>query len=362
MPRRVRMGPGVTVDHVTAGPAEVVSKDALLPYMDDFAADLHRQWCAPAPGRGARALLDERATRRSRPPGRSASPSCRPSTRSASSSSGTRAPRDTSPPERIAVEERLVRECDRIVATCSDEVFELLRLGGDRRRISVVPCGVDLATFRPGGPADERDARPAPAGVRRPARGAQGHRQRHLRDRRAGRPAARTPSCVVAGGPDAADARRRPGGRPAARARPHRRTSRTACDFRGRVGRAELPPLLRCADVVVCVPWYEPFGIVPLEAMACGVPVVATAVGGLIDTVVDGVTGVLVPPRRPDEAGRRAARAAAGRGPPRPRTAAAGATARPCPLLLGAGRRVRPSRRTTTCCRSTWQTMAEEEA
>jgi D-inositol-3-phosphate glycosyltransferase len=66
----------------------------------------------------------------------------------------------------------------------------------------------------------------------------------------------------------------------------------------GQVPRKRMPDLLRSADVVACVPWYEPFGIVPLEAMACGVPVVATAVGGLTDTVVDGVTGVLVPPRR----------------------------------------------------------------
>jgi glycosyltransferase involved in cell wall biosynthesis len=71
-------------------------------------------------------------------------------------------------------------------------------------------------------------------------------------------------------------------------------------DLRGRVGHAHLPSLLRSADVVVCAPWYEPFGIVPLEAMACGVPVVAAAVGGLRDTVVHGQTGLHVPPRRPE--------------------------------------------------------------
>ena len=71
--------------------------------------------------------------------------------------------------------------------------------------------------------------------------------------------------------------------------------------LRGPIERGRVAELLRSADVVVCTPWYEPFGIVALEAMACAVPVVASAVGGLKDTVVDGVTGLHVSPRSPEQ-------------------------------------------------------------
>ena len=64
--------------------------------------------------------------------------------------------------------------------------------------------------------------------------------------------------------------------------------------------RVRMPELLRSADVVVCVPWLEQFGVVALEAMACARPVVASAVGGLADSVVNGVTGAHVAPGRPD--------------------------------------------------------------
>jgi glycogen synthase len=55
------------------------------------------------------------------------------------------------------------------------------------------------------------------------------------------------------------------------------------------------------AAVFCCPSVYEPFGLINLEAMACETPVVASAVGGILEVVADGVTGLLVPPRRPDE-------------------------------------------------------------
>ena len=69
--------------------------------------------------------------------------------------------------------------------------------------------------------------------------------------------------------------------------------------FVGRQGREVLKYYYSAADVFITTPWYEPFGITPIEAMACGTPVIGANVGGIKFTVRDGETGYLVPPNDP---------------------------------------------------------------
>jgi glycosyltransferase involved in cell wall biosynthesis len=69
--------------------------------------------------------------------------------------------------------------------------------------------------------------------------------------------------------------------------------------FAGQVGRSALPPLLRSADLLVDINEHELSAITSIQAMACGTPVVASAVGAQVDAVVDGTTGILVEPGRP---------------------------------------------------------------
>jgi glycosyltransferase involved in cell wall biosynthesis len=204
-------------------------------------------------------------------------------------------PSDTSPLNRIRAETAVAGAADCIVATASDEVRELTLMGVEPSKVSVVPCGVDLEHFSPA------PARTAPAAV--PDRAC---RYRLLS---VGRLVPRKgydttiealtrlpeTELLIAGGADATPEPEHD--RLAAFA--ERLGVADRVRLIGQVARTDMPALLRSADLVVCSPWYEPFGIVPLEAMACGVPVVASAVGGMLDTVVDGVTGAHVPPRDP---------------------------------------------------------------
>ncbi|MEV0675099.1 glycosyltransferase [Actinosynnema sp. NPDC050436] len=288
LPDRVRSPDGYEVVHVPAGPARRIPKDDLLPHLGDFAHFLAGEWTAEPPDvvhghfwmSGVVALSAARAV---------GVPVVQTYHALGSVKRRHQGAADTSPPERLGLERAVGRDADRVLATCADELAELVRMGVPRSRVSVVPCGVDQTLFTPCGMrAGTGRKRIVSVGRLVPRKG--------FGDLIGALRAVPGAELVIAGGPE----ERLLADDPEARrllAHAQRCGVRDRVLPVGRVSRAEMPALLRSADVVACVPWYEPFGIVPLEAMACGVPVVATAVGGLTDTVVDGVTGVLVPPR-----------------------------------------------------------------
>jgi len=293
VPVRVPFAPGVVVEHLDAGPPSPLPKDEIWPHVTELAGSLRAALTAAPPDlvhahfwMSGKASVD--ATRGLGIP-----------VVQTFHALGTvkrrwQGPADTSPAPRIRVETAVARSAAGVIATCADEVVELEALGVDPRRVSVVPSGVDTDSFTPDGPAAPRGgtARLLVIG-RLVARKGLGDVLCAL---------ARLPDAelVVVGGPApdelAAD--------PSAAALLEQAAGLGIAErvrLVGRADRGEVGAWIRSADVVVCAPWYEPFGIVPLEAMACGVPVVGTAVGGLTDTVVDGHTGLLVPPRCPEQ-------------------------------------------------------------
>jgi D-inositol-3-phosphate glycosyltransferase len=290
--RRVPLAPGVAVEHVPAGPPEVVPKDDLLPFIGDFGRYLAGRWNADRPDivhghfwmSGLACLMATRDT---------SVPVVQTFHALGVVKRRHQGSLDTSPGPRLRLEQGVARSVNRVIATASDEVFELVRMGVRRAGVSVVPCGVDAEHFHPEGPSLPRTDNHRLVVVGRLVQ------RKGVDDVIRALALVPKTELLIAGGPDRAylddDAEAQRLMRLAERTRVSDRVT-----LLGRVGHSHLPALLRSADIVVCMPWYEPFGMVPLEAMACGRPVVASAVGGIVDTVVDGSTGTLVRPQRPD--------------------------------------------------------------
>ena len=307
--RDVVVDSGVRVIHVPAGPAEVIRKEDLLPHMGQFAAFLLATARAEsAKGEGydlvhANFFMSAFASL----------PACRTLSlplvttfhalgRVRRLHQGTQ---DGFPDARFAIEDLTVQASDRMIAECPQDRSDLIALyDADPSRIAVVPCGFEPSEFEP----VDRDA----------ARRRLGWDPRTFTILQLGRlvprkgidnviralaplerlHGVRARLIVVGGNSDEPDVASTPEiGRLRAVA------VETGVDaqvtFVGRREREALSLYYGACDVFVTTPWYEPFGITPVEAMACARPVIGARVGGIQSTVVDGTTGLLVPPHAP---------------------------------------------------------------
>jgi D-inositol-3-phosphate glycosyltransferase len=203
------------------------------------------------------------------------------------------------PTARQIGEEQVVAAADRLIASTEEEAAALVGLyGAEAERVAIVPPGVDLGVFRPGPRAAARRSLGIPpdaalllfAGRLQPLK-APDLLLRSVARLVAGDPAWRGRLLVaVVGGPSGS------------RQQPVDDLARLAAEL----GIAELvrfePPatqerlacFYRAADVCMVPSYSESFGLVAVEAQACGTPVIAAAVGGLRTAVADGISGLLV--------------------------------------------------------------------
>ncbi|MFO1537298.1 MAG: glycosyltransferase [Actinomycetota bacterium] len=296
-PRVVRIAPGVRVVHLDAGPRHPIAKSALAAHHDEL-VDAAARWLEGPGAAGvlhahyyvSGAVAHELKHRLGIPV-------------VTTFHTLARAKQDVGihddPADRAAVEAAIVACADAVVASTPEERRLLVdRYHAPPDRVEVIPPGVDHTVFRPGSGARVRrqwgvgtDPVLLVAGRIQPLKGF----DLALRTLAAlGHPGARM---VIVGGPSGPDG-------DAELRRLHALVAELGLTDRVRFepprAHADLAAYYRAADVVLVPSRTESFGLVALEAAACGTPVVATAVGGLRSVVVPGETGYVVDGRDPE--------------------------------------------------------------
>ena len=307
LPTELEWDKNVRIVHVPAGPARQLPKEDLLPHMNAFGSFMHHYFAQrddPYDLIHANFFMSAMAAL---PVARAAQiPMAVTFHALGRVRRQHQAEADRFPDARFAIEDDIVRNADRIIAECPQDERDLVELyTADPERIRMVPCGFDLAEMAP---MDTRLARVMLGWERNafyilqlgrmvPRKGVDNVIQALAILRNKCGINARL--CVVGGNTF----------HPCEVATPELGRLKAIAknegvlefvDFVGRRGRSHLQRYYCAADVFVSTPWYEPFGITPVEAMACARPVVGSDTGGIRYTVVDGKTGFLVPPRSPE--------------------------------------------------------------
>ncbi len=304
MPAIVNWLPGVRVIHVKAGPVKVIPKEEILDFMPQFTQSMlhfiktqQAEYSLVHANFFMSALVAAGIKKELNIPFAVTFHALGHVRRIHQGNS------DKFPAERLQIEENMVREADYIVAECPQDRDDLINYyHAPAYKIVTVPCGFSHHEFYPVNKAAAREQLGLSQhqhiilqlGRMVPRKGVDNV------VRALGKLKNPQSVClvVVGGDSDEPDADLCPEiGRLREIAAEHGVTA--SVNFAGRKTREQLKYYYSAADIFITTPWYEPFGITPLEAMACGTPVIGANVGGIKYSVIDGETGALVPPENP---------------------------------------------------------------
>jgi glycosyltransferase involved in cell wall biosynthesis len=300
--------PGMRVIHIKAGPESDIIKEEMLPYMPEFADNmmafiikhqLHYQVihahffmsgmvaCEIKKQLGIPFVITFHALGHIR--------------------RLYQAENDKFPIERTTIEAQIAKRADHIIAECPQDKADLLNYyQADAGKISIIPCGFNKKEFYPIAKRGARKFLGLPTrepvllqlGRMVPRKGIDNviRAMAHLKSAGNG-----TIQLIIVGGDEENMEQSSSAEFIRLRNIVNELNISNQIIFAGRKGRDMLKYYYSAADLFITTPWYEPFGITPLEAMACGTPVIGANVGGIKYSVVDGVTGALVAPDQPGE-------------------------------------------------------------
>ncbi len=201
-------------------------------------------------------------------------------------------PKEKEPALRLEMEQQLIKQADRIIAATADERMQLIRYcGATSSQVKVIPCGVDLRLFVPQNKLEARNTLGLPpsqpvllfVGRLDPFKGPD-------LLLRAAAMMEEEAQVVIVGGKLEGDYELEQ-----LKALAFDLDIGERVHFLGALPQQELPEVYNAADVTVVPSYHESFGLVAVESLACGTPVVATRAGGLTTIVRHGETGYLVP-------------------------------------------------------------------